>query len=329
MVPPTRLPRRRPRALQSRTSESSLCAWSGLLVESPARCRARAAKSAGNLRQARLRHAKGRGGWVPDGLSGRWLTQSRIDARPGLRPTRLRRRRPVPDGRPGPAGPPLVPQDRRRTHRGDGSGEDDQAQAPPRWRGDQLTGPDQQDAGLMTIRIRWPATVRRGGAAAAGRRQVSFSRTSRMSAFVRVVWRSHRAPPLRRARPRGARLVTAPGVQSRAPGGPAALREQRGTPQERAVRRCAAPAGTQPMAGATCCTIVLQQPRVVVDAEHVGHGDQQGVGLADGGVLGQLLGEPVGLADVALAEPGAHALEDADLVLARPLAAEVLRGPRR
>ncbi len=45
----------------------------------------------------------------------------------------------------------------------------------------------------------------------------------------------------------------------------------------------------------------LQQPGVVLDAEHVGHGDQQGVGLTDGGVLGQLIGALVGLADVALA----------------------------
>src|SRR3712207_7606379 len=45
-----------------------------------------------------------------------------------------------------------------------------------------------------------------------------------------------------------------------------------------------------------------EQLGVVVDAEHVGHREQQGVGLPDGGVLGQLLGELVGLADVALAD---------------------------
>jgi hypothetical protein len=50
----------------------------------------------------------------------------------------------------------------------------------------------------------------------------------------------------------------------------------------------------------------LQQPGVVLGTEDVGHGEQQGVGLADGGVLGLLLGQLVGLADVVLAEAGAQ-----------------------
>ena len=59
-----------------------------------------------------------------------------------------------------------------------------------------------------------------------------------------------------------------------------------------------------------------EQARVVVDAELVRHGDAAAVSAAaHGGVARELLGDRVGLADVALAEAREAAVEEADLVL--------------
>ena len=51
----------------------------------------------------------------------------------------------------------------------------------------------------------------------------------------------------------------------------------------------------------------LDDVGVVVDAELVGHGEQQRVGLGDGLVLVELLDQRVGLGGVAAAEDGAGA----------------------
>ena len=62
---------------------------------------------------------------------------------------------------------------------------------------------------------------------------------------------------------------------------------------------------------------------VVVDAELVGDGQQQGVGRGDRLVLAEVLDQLVGLAGVRLAEARAAAVEVADLVPAAGLAAEL------
>src|SRR3954447_16020472 len=58
----------------------------------------------------------------------------------------------------------------------------------------------------------------------------------------------------------------------------------------------------------------LDDVGVVVDAQLVRHGEQQGVGGRDGLVLGQLGGELVRLAGVGLPEAGVAAVEVPDLV---------------
>src|SRR6188768_4096443 len=51
----------------------------------------------------------------------------------------------------------------------------------------------------------------------------------------------------------------------------------------------------------------LNEVRVVVDPELIGHGQQEGVGLGDGFVLPELLDKYVGLGRVTLAEDRARA----------------------
>ena len=58
----------------------------------------------------------------------------------------------------------------------------------------------------------------------------------------------------------------------------------------------------------------LEQVRVVLDSELIGHGEQQRVGLADGRVAAQIGRDLVGLADVALAEARERPVEVSDLV---------------
>src|SRR5215204_1269339 len=69
----------------------------------------------------------------------------------------------------------------------------------------------------------------------------------------------------------------------------------------------------------------LEQVRVVLHAELVRDGEQERAGLADPGVLAQLLGDDVRLADVAAAEARDAAVDVADLVgrVAAGAAAEV------
>ena len=67
----------------------------------------------------------------------------------------------------------------------------------------------------------------------------------------------------------------------------------------------------------------VQQVRVVVDAELVRDRQQQRVRGGDRLVLGELLDELVGLPGIRLAEPGRAAVDEADLVLAARLRAEV------
>ncbi len=67
----------------------------------------------------------------------------------------------------------------------------------------------------------------------------------------------------------------------------------------------------------------LEQVGVVVDADLVGHCQQQRVGGSDGLVLGELRHQLLGLPGVGLAEARGTAVELADLVLAGRLAAEV------
>src|SRR3954452_16545721 len=63
--------------------------------------------------------------------------------------------------------------------------------------------------------------------------------------------------------------------------------------------------------------------RVVVDAELVGDGEQEGVGRRDRLVLRQLFDQLFGLTGVRPAEPGRAAFEISDLVLAAGLLTEV------
>ena len=71
-----------------------------------------------------------------------------------------------------------------------------------------------------------------------------------------------------------------------------------------------------------------EQPGVVVDAELVGHREQQRVRLAHRDIVGELLGQRIGLTDVRLAEPRDAAVEMTELVLAAALT-EVGAGPAR
>ena len=74
-----------------------------------------------------------------------------------------------------------------------------------------------------------------------------------------------------------------------------------------------------PERGGDVAQQAVEQVRVVVDAELVREGDEQGVRGGDRLVLGQLLDEPVGLAGIRLAEAGDAAVDVADLVLAAGL----------
>ena len=73
----------------------------------------------------------------------------------------------------------------------------------------------------------------------------------------------------------------------------------------------------------------LQQARVELDAELVRHGDQHGVRRLHRRILRQLVGDHVGLADVAPAEAGETAVEVADLVLRSARAARRSSGGSR
>src|SRR5580704_3887464 len=61
---------------------------------------------------------------------------------------------------------------------------------------------------------------------------------------------------------------------------------------------------------------------VVVDPELAGHGQQNRVGRLNGGVFGEIVGDPVGLSGVAAAEAADCAVEPADLVLVHVAAEE-------
>src|SRR5690606_18449839 len=60
----------------------------------------------------------------------------------------------------------------------------------------------------------------------------------------------------------------------------------------------------------------LEHPGVVVDAQLIGHCDENRIGLLDGRVAGELLDERIRFPDVAAAEARQAALEIADLVFA-------------
>ena len=67
----------------------------------------------------------------------------------------------------------------------------------------------------------------------------------------------------------------------------------------------------------------VEEVGVVVDAELVGDGEQQGVGGGDRFVVGEFLDQLLGLSGVGFAEPGGAAVEVPDLVLAVAGRAEV------
>ena len=72
----------------------------------------------------------------------------------------------------------------------------------------------------------------------------------------------------------------------------------------------------------------LEHRRVVVDAELARHRQQDGVGGLYGGVLGELVGDPVGLAGVAAAEAADRAVQPTDLILVC-ISAEIADGRGR
>ena len=61
----------------------------------------------------------------------------------------------------------------------------------------------------------------------------------------------------------------------------------------------------------------VEQPRVVVDAELVGDGQQQCVGGAHGRVLPQFCGDHVGRPDIGATEASDHTLQVPELIVAR------------
>ena len=67
----------------------------------------------------------------------------------------------------------------------------------------------------------------------------------------------------------------------------------------------------------------VEEAGVVVDAELVGDGEEQGVGGGDRLVVGEFLHQLLGLAGVGLAEPGRAAVEVPDLIVASARRAEV------
>jgi len=66
----------------------------------------------------------------------------------------------------------------------------------------------------------------------------------------------------------------------------------------------------------------LEESRVELDAQLVGHGDQERVRVGDGRIIRELFDELVGLADVAAPEGRLQPVDDADLVARLGLGAE-------